>query len=361
MQHCPHCQKPTSREALSCPRCGTALKKAPVQGNSPPERAKAPPIREWGEETRPLLGEILVATGVLTAEKLKDALVLQKTRGEKLGTILLEEGFVSETRLAQALGRQLAIPWVRLEHIDVSDDLLNLVPVGIAEECTLFPVHIGKLENGQKALFVAMKDPTDKTALRAVSLTSGMPAKPMVACPSEIVAAIRYYYYDAQPKVTTSAPKTQRRSSFDDVRISKKPPPPRPSRNNLPPVPKAAQKQQQKVPPPANRPAPPERAVQADQNQPASPAMALTLLDGTTIPMRGRRPRIDEKSHAYTREDLIADLRARTSGTARGRELPSGNWENFFAALLEVLFRKHLVVFDELIAELDDSIHPPDV
>ncbi len=49
--------------------------------------------------TRLRLGEILIDAGMLRPDQLDIALELQKSRGLRLGQILLQEGFVSEPQL----------------------------------------------------------------------------------------------------------------------------------------------------------------------------------------------------------------------------------------------------------------------
>jgi type IV pilus assembly protein PilB len=159
-------------------------------------------------ETRLRLGETLVEAGVITAETLKRALELQKERQLRLGTILLQEGFVTESQLVQALSLKLSIPWVSLWRIDIPDELLDLVPVNVAEEFFLIPIYIRTTKGGERALYVAMNDPTDDNALRFVAAAAGMPVKPMIAGPSDLSSAIRFYYYgeeQAPPSVPPPA------------------------------------------------------------------------------------------------------------------------------------------------------------
>ena len=144
------------------------------------------------------LGETLVEAGVLTQEALNQALAIQKKTQLRLGTILLQEGFVTESQLVQALSLKLSIPWVSLWRIDIPDDLLDLVPANVAEEFFLMPIYIRRTKSGDRALYVAMNDPTDDDALRFVSAMSGLIVKPMIAGPTDIASAIRTYYYDEE-------------------------------------------------------------------------------------------------------------------------------------------------------------------
>ncbi len=59
------------------------------------------------------LGEILVKEGLLTDPQLRDAVNFQKTSGKRMGEALVTLRMVTEEQLAEVLGRQLGIPFLR--------------------------------------------------------------------------------------------------------------------------------------------------------------------------------------------------------------------------------------------------------
>ncbi len=140
------------------------------------------------------LGEILIDAGVLTQEQLTKALELQGNDGPRLGSILLGHGFVPEPQLVQALSRQLSIPWVSLWHVDVPDELLELVPFEVARDNWAVPVYVRTERKKGSFLYVAMDDPTNEDAIEMVSAAAGMPVRAMVAGPSDIASALRDFY-----------------------------------------------------------------------------------------------------------------------------------------------------------------------
>ncbi len=342
------------------------------------------------------LGEVLIEAGVLNAESLKQVLVLQKKRQLRLGTILLQEGYVTEPQLVQALSRRLSIPWVSLYHIDIPDELLDLVPASVAEEFFLIPIYIRTTGSGGKALYVAMNDPTDDSALRFVAASAGMTVKPMIAGPSDISAAIRFYYYGEEeieseipiPDSSTdsSYPTAPPPSAYPDDEST--PPPatesiaPSEEPPDAPPI-LDEEPEDEQLQPEDTEAIPPEKeeeskdldsipvadnttvaALESKGNDKqraqrdlekhmfgvgggrARGGIALTLLDGTTIAFGGvAKPKAP--SDRFTQEDLIAGLRAAANGTPMEDFLPSDRWEDYMATLLEILFNKHLVFFDE--------------
>jgi type IV pilus assembly protein PilB len=140
------------------------------------------------------LGQLLVDAQILTEAQLEQVLALQKSDGRRLGTLLVESGMVSETQLTQILSQQLSVPWVSLYHIDFSRELLNLVPAEVAEKYCLVPIYVRAVRGQGDTLYVAMEDPMSEDALRECSEFSGLPARAMIAAPTDIRKAVETYY-----------------------------------------------------------------------------------------------------------------------------------------------------------------------
>src|SRR5579864_6426671 len=147
-----------------------------------------------GDNVAKRIGELLVEAGVLSQSQLEQALFAQRKDGRKLGQLLIELGLASEVQLTQTLSRQLSVPWVSLYHVDFSRSLLNLVPHAIAEKYCLVPIFVRRVRKVGETLYVAMEDPTNDVAIEDVNRAAALPVKPMIACPSDIRAAIRVYY-----------------------------------------------------------------------------------------------------------------------------------------------------------------------
>ena len=61
------------------------------------------------------LGEILIDRKLITTEDLDRALELQKERGEKIGKVLVDLGFVAARDVLAALSDQLGVPVVTFD------------------------------------------------------------------------------------------------------------------------------------------------------------------------------------------------------------------------------------------------------
>ena len=102
------------------------------------------------------LGDILVAQRLISLEELKIALDEQKKSGRKLGRVLIEQGFVNDEQICEAISRQLNIPYVNLKYFNFNQDLVRRLPEAAARR---FRAVV--LEDHTTAYLVGMSDPTD--------------------------------------------------------------------------------------------------------------------------------------------------------------------------------------------------------
>jgi MSHA biogenesis protein MshE len=102
------------------------------------------------------LGEVLIQQNLLTEDQLKQALAEQKSSGRKLGRIFIENGFATEEGIAEAISRQLQIPFINLKFYNTNAELINKLPETQARR---FRALV--LEDRDTALLVGMADPSD--------------------------------------------------------------------------------------------------------------------------------------------------------------------------------------------------------
>ena len=69
------------------------------------------------------LGEMLIKAGLLTPQKLQEALEYQKTNGGKLGLNLVKLGLVKEEDITRVLSQQYGVPAINLSKIEVDDSV----------------------------------------------------------------------------------------------------------------------------------------------------------------------------------------------------------------------------------------------
>lgn len=141
----------------------------------------------------PPLGRLLIDAGALTAAQLDEVLVIQRTDKRRLGELLVERGVVTALELAQILSRQLSCPWISLAQLEISPDVIGLLPADVAIERHAVPVHL-RFNKGQRILYVATDDPTDDVSLAYCAAAADMPVRAMLAETSEVRAALARFY-----------------------------------------------------------------------------------------------------------------------------------------------------------------------
>jgi general secretion pathway protein E len=135
------------------------------------------------------LGEILAAKGLIEAEDIERALEIQQERGDKIGKILVDLGFVSGKDVLAALSEQLGVPVVTLEGPPpAAPELASLAP-RFMRQSRFLPYAVA-----DSTLTVAIADPLDFETLGVVESFTGLRVSPALAPEQDILDAIDRYY-----------------------------------------------------------------------------------------------------------------------------------------------------------------------
>lgn len=102
------------------------------------------------------LGDLLIEKNLLTPGNLAAALAEQSKTGERLGRILIDNGYVNEEEMLKALSSQLNIPYVDLNNFELNPSLVQLLSETDARRYRA--IVLRKTVDG---LMVGMGDPTD--------------------------------------------------------------------------------------------------------------------------------------------------------------------------------------------------------
>jgi type IV pilus assembly protein PilB len=138
---------------------------------------------------RKMLGEMLVAAGLIKDEQLRKALEEQKKRGGKVGEVLVDLGFITEHNLATFLGRQLNLPYIEIEKQLVDTDTVRLIPAAMARRLIAIPLY----KDGD-AVVVAAADPLNIFCIDDITKATCRLVRQVVATRSDILKAIDRYY-----------------------------------------------------------------------------------------------------------------------------------------------------------------------
>jgi type IV pilus assembly protein PilB len=139
------------------------------------------------------LGEILINEGLINQAQLDEALRFQKLSGRTIGDILVDRGFAKEEDLANALAKQLDIPFVSIKDSSLQpskeDALEKIIPQSFARSQLVLP-----LSRHLKSLTVALANPLDLLAIDNLKKITGCEINPVIATKSDIRESISKFY-----------------------------------------------------------------------------------------------------------------------------------------------------------------------
>ncbi|MDP3123457.1 MAG: ATPase, T2SS/T4P/T4SS family, partial [Thiobacillus sp.] len=149
----------------------------------------APPASPSPARQKIRLGDLLVEQKVISAADLDIALAAQKKSGRRLGRIIVESGLAGENDIAQALARQLNLPFIDLRKFNPEASVLQLLPEAQARRFRAMP-----LARRDGSIFVGMADPTDLTAYDEVARLIREDMQLAVVAEGDLLAAIDRIY-----------------------------------------------------------------------------------------------------------------------------------------------------------------------
>jgi hypothetical protein len=138
------------------------------------------------------LGELLIKANVLQESQLKAALAEQSKWGGKLGEILVRMSLVSEDILVRALSKQLNIPAVNLDAVQMlPPHVRSKIPAQTARDFAVLPLQ---LRDDGKTLVVAVADPLNVRHLDELRAITKCRIVPNVAGRTSIARAYARLY-----------------------------------------------------------------------------------------------------------------------------------------------------------------------
>ena len=136
------------------------------------------------------LGEVLLSIGALGAGTLNRALALQRSTGGRLGTILLEQGLVTEETLARALTKVTGRPYAHWDRLrGAARETIALLPLKVAIRVLAVP-----FERDGRVVRVAMRDPNDLAAEDEIALVTGKKIEPWCTAEFRLAEALERFY-----------------------------------------------------------------------------------------------------------------------------------------------------------------------
>ncbi|RDV82083.1 GspE/PulE family protein [Ammonifex thiophilus] len=130
---------------------------------------------------RSRLGEFLVSSGAIKQEELMAALRLQRGTNKRLEEVLLEQGFLQEDRFVELLSRFYGLPVFSPDRVQITPELLQLVPAALVRRYDLYPV---RLEDNE--LFLACRGEVAPGVVENLRRLTGKNVRLVLMRPSEL-------------------------------------------------------------------------------------------------------------------------------------------------------------------------------
>jgi type IV pilus assembly protein PilB len=139
------------------------------------------------------IGEILVQRGLTDEATIERALALQARTGRRMAQIMVEEGWLSERNLLEALSEQLGIACVRLRQGIYDPRAVRLIDGAIARR-----LGVLCLFRIRDTIYLATADPQSLPSIATVEDLTGCRVRPVLACGDEITKTIEEAYGEAR-------------------------------------------------------------------------------------------------------------------------------------------------------------------
>ncbi len=134
------------------------------------------------------LKAFLLDAKLVEEEQFEKANQIAKGTGQKVGDVLVSEGFISEEQLIKLEAYILGIPFVDLEKEKIDLDVLRIIPEPIARSN-----NIVAFRKKEKNLEVAMLDPEDLRTIEFIKKTSDLKILPRLTTTEGIKNVLRQY------------------------------------------------------------------------------------------------------------------------------------------------------------------------
>ena len=128
------------------------------------------------------IGEILIHINKLSESQLQEALLVQKNTKNKLGVVLVKNGFITEDDLVTVYSMQLGYRKADDEFLlNIDPKVASIIPEEFARQNAVLV-----LEKSNSSIKVAMEDPEDITCIDALQRLTGLVPDVLVVGPNTL-------------------------------------------------------------------------------------------------------------------------------------------------------------------------------
>ena len=144
---------------------------------------------EAEDQVRPTIAQTLVRSGGLSRDQVEEAEDFADRRGLPLRDAVVQMKLVDAEVAAEALAKELGLPYVDLEQLTPDDSILAKIPRGVARRNTILPLFVD-----DDMLLVACVDEPTHDLEDELRLRTGVPMRRLIASPLSINQGIAKFY-----------------------------------------------------------------------------------------------------------------------------------------------------------------------
>ena len=137
------------------------------------------------------IGEVLIDMGLATEEQIMNALFASKKEHTALGTILVRQNIITLDQLKLALKAQLGFDVVTEEQLNLTDEVLSILPEDFIRMYKVVPISNDQEKNN---LVVGMVNPNDKQAVNNIIGYTGMKPDILIITQFEYQMILQKYF-----------------------------------------------------------------------------------------------------------------------------------------------------------------------
>ena len=141
------------------------------------------------EAKRRLFGQILKDKGFVTENHIREALAIQKQKGGLIGDILVSLHYLSNEQIMLALSEYLGLEIVSIEGIEISSEIINMIPPAIAQLYRIIPINIK-----DDTLTIVQADALNFETLDDLRLMLKHQIRPVLCHKDIVLRALEKYY-----------------------------------------------------------------------------------------------------------------------------------------------------------------------
>lgn len=135
------------------------------------------------------IGDLLVKSGTITEDQLKQAIDSQKKSGSSIIYNLIHLNYLREEEALFFLGQHYRTSSVDLRNFEVKEDIIKLIPPSIARKFKCIPLNVI-----DQNMTLAMVDPTNYRVIDDLTFLTGMDIEVAVTTETLFEEAFKKYY-----------------------------------------------------------------------------------------------------------------------------------------------------------------------